>query len=315
MLTLIQKMYPDRVAFWGIARWQLAVMAGVAVYVGIAVLIFGMAFRYFSFGAILIGLALSGKAGAQRFLTDWFPLLLFWMGYDWMRDFADEIRPRVAVAGPYQWEVTLFGWLPGNEPPAFFFLRALDGWRWRTLVITLADVFYWSHFVVLPSYMLYLWWHPPTSWRFQRFVYSLTLLHAITLATYFLYPAAPPWYVYYFGFGQPTREFLTNPTMFGAPRLFQSIWAANPNHFAAIPSLHGAYPVLLFLLLERTNRHRRAAVLYGTAVWLATIVRGHHYIIDLLIGAFYAWPCVWLVKRWLREPTPTEISVAERVLP
>ena len=292
----------NRTVFWGLTRWQLGVMLGVAAYVGLAFLVFGVAFRYLCVGAILIGLAASGRAQAGRFLRDWFPLLLFWIGYDALRGFADEILPRVAMTFPYQLETALFGWLAEGQVLACISLAVLEGSLWRTPLFATADVFYWSHFVIVPSYMLYLWWQPPTSARFRRLVYGLTVLHLITLATYFLYPAAPPWYVFYFGFDQPSSAFLKNPAIFNTPVLFKTLWAANPNWFAAIPSLHGAYPVLLFLLIAPSGRARRWVAYYGVCIWLATIVRGHHYIIDLILGALYALPSAWLAKRWVKEP-------------
>jgi hypothetical protein len=301
----------ERTVFWALTRWQLVVMAGVATYVGLAFLVFGVAFRYLCLGAILIGLAASGRATARRFFQDWFPLLLFWIGYDALRGLADEIMPRVATAAPYELEKALFGWLAHGQVPAAFSLALLERSAWRTVIFAVADVFYWSHFVVVPSYMLYLWWHPPTSVRFRRFVYGLTMLHLLTLATYLLYPAAPPWYVFYFGFEQPSADFLMNPAFFNTPVLFKEIWAANPNWFAAIPSLHGAYPVLLFSLLSPGDRGRRWAAYYGLMVWLATIVRGHHYIIDLILGALYALPCAWLAKRWLRDGRFAKLQILE----
>lgn len=292
----------DRRVFLGLTLWQLAVIFGVAAYVYVATLLFGVAFRYLCLGAILIGLAASGRADARRFLRDWFPLLLFWIGYDGMRDFADQILPRVAVWAPYALEVRLFGWMTGGSVPAIYCLNLLADSAWRPLVYSVAEMFYWSHFVAIPAYMLYLWWHPPTSARFRRFVYGITLLHILALVTYIVYPAAPPWYVFHFGFQQPSPELLANPAFLPTPMFFKRLWAANPNWFAAIPSLHGAYPVFLFVTLGARNRHRLLALGYTLGVWLATVVLGHHYIIDLLLGALYAWVSAW-VGNLYREKT------------
>jgi hypothetical protein len=294
--------------FLGLTLWQLAVILGVAAYVLVTILVFGIAFRYLCFGMILIGLAASGRAGAKRFLRDWFPLLLFWIGYDALRAIADEIMPRVAVTGPYRLEQLLFGWLAGGEVPAMYFLNALVDSAWRPLVYSVSDAFYWSHFVVIPSYMLFLWWSPRTAARFRMFVCGITVLHLLTLATYILYPAAPPWYVFYFGFQQPSHLLLSAADSVYTPMLFPYIWAANPNRFAAVPSLHGAYPVFLLLLLGSKSRGYWPTALYTVSVWLATVVLGRHYIIDLVLGAFYAWVSVWIVSRYLNRRTATSTS-------
>jgi len=290
----------ERTIFWQLTRWQLVWIIGIAIYVGLAFVKFGIAFRYLCVGAIVVGLAASGRANSKRFLHDWFPLLLFWIGYDAMRGFADETVLRVAVWEPFVWERALFGWLMGGRVAPLYFLNLLSGSSWKVPVNAIADVFYWSHFVVVPGYMLTLWWRPPTPLQFKKFVVGLTLLHTLALATYFLYPAAPPWYVFQFGFQPPTLELL-DPYRLNPPTFFQQIWAANPNWFAAIPSLHGAYPVFLFCLVKPTAHARRRVAFYCLAVWLATVVRGHHYIIDLLLGAFYAVPCAWVADRYVRE--------------
>jgi membrane-associated phospholipid phosphatase len=44
------------------------------------------------------------------------------------------------------------------------------------------------------------------------------------------------------------------------------------------------------------------------SVWLATVVLGRHYIIDLVLGAFYAWVSVWIVSRYLNRRTATSTS-------
>jgi membrane-associated phospholipid phosphatase len=60
--------------------------------------------------------------------------------------------------------------------------------------------------------------------------------------------------------------------------------------FAAVPSLHGAYPVLLFLLaLRDRNRWIVAGLaLYAASMFAATVILNQHYIIDLLAGAIIA---------------------------
>lgn len=297
-------------AFWGLSRWQVLWIVGIAAYAIVAIVHFGVAFRYLCVGAIGIGLAASGRKNARRFLLDWFPLLLFWMGYDAMRGFADEILPRVTLREVYELEQSLFGWIAGGEVPAIFFLELLEESRWKMPVNTIADLIYWSHFVVVPAYMLYLWWNPPTPPRFRKFVVGLTILHALALATYILFPVAPPWYVFQNGFQQPELHWL-DPYRMNPPAIFQRIWMANPNWFAAVPSLHGAYPIFLWCLVEPSPGARRRVAIYAAAVWLATIVRGHHYIVDLILGALYALPCAWLAHRLVRAVRGNISSTAE----
>jgi membrane-associated phospholipid phosphatase len=99
---------------------------------------------------------------------------------------------------------------------------------------------------------------------------------------------------------------------------FRNVWASNPNYFAAIPSLHGAYPVFLLLMLGAHHRYRWLVVGYGLGLWLATVVLGHHYIIDLILGALYAGVSAWVVNHYQEKIlasaiTHSENQVAEEV--
>ncbi|MFC1726487.1 phosphatase PAP2 family protein, partial [candidate division KSB1 bacterium] len=70
---------------------------------------------------------------------------------------------------------------------------------------------------------------------------------------------------------------------------FTTLWDNfNPNHFAAIPSLHGAYPiVLVFFAYKAFKKKLFLMSLYPIGTWFAAVYLNQHYIIDLIIGAFY----------------------------
>jgi membrane-associated phospholipid phosphatase len=71
--------------------------------------------------------------------------------------------------------------------------------------------------------------------------------------------------------------------------------------FAAVPSLHGAYPVLLLLLCPRKYRLALGVIaLYGCAMWASTVILNQHYVIDLLAGALLA------IAAWRAEPLITK---------
>ena len=65
-----------------------------------------------------------------------------------------------------------------------------------------------------------------------------------------------------------------------------------------VPSLHGAYPVLLLLLgWQRRSRFSLAIIgVYGRAMRAATVVLNQHYIVDLLAGALLSAMAAWIVK-------------------
>ena len=76
----------------------------------------------------------------------------------------------------------------------------------------------------------------------------------------------------------------------------------NASHwFAAVPSLHGAYPVLLLLLSIKDRSRVMIALLsvYAAAMWVTTVILNQHYIVDLLAGAVIAAIAWWFARNGL----------------
>ena len=127
---------------------------------------------------------------------------------------------------------------------------------------------------------------------FLRFSYAFVFANFIGFIIYYIYPAAPPWYVDQYGFDfhintpASTAGLARFDTYFGI-NLFQSLYSKNANIFAAIPSLHAAYPiiVLYFGLKLRMGWINILFFVFLAGIWFAAVYSGHHYVIDLLIGA------------------------------
>ena len=64
----------------------------------------------------------------------------------------------------------------------------------------------------------------------------------------------------------------------------------NANVFAAIPSLHAAYPIVLFYFgLKKRKKWLTALFAIDIlGIWFAAVYSMHHYIIDVILGAFCA---------------------------
>ncbi len=277
------------------------------VYVLLAVILYFVAINQVirvrpdhAFIALLMLATLLGKEKGKRFLIDWSPFIVFWTAYDMMRGVADSVRGVINVALPYQVELALFGPLFGGEIPCFFFQQwqeVLGDSLLRRLLDASGGLFYTLHFG-LPLVLGWYFWHTKEDRRlFYLFVATLTVLNFSALVTFMAYPAAPPWYVYAHGFGQPARTSfwgmgaggLINVDRMIGTRFFTTLWGGfNPNHFAAIPSLHGAYPIVIALFARKGLRWPAPALaLYPLGVWFSAVYLNQHYIIDLLIGAGY----------------------------
>ncbi|NWG13931.1 MAG: phosphatase PAP2 family protein [Acidobacteria bacterium] len=240
------------------------------------------------FGLLPLALAcVAPQKGARRFMLEWWPMVLFWLGYDSMRLFMDAFLPRVAVEAPFRWERMLFP-SPEADIWPFYFARWRDAHRGTPAgVLSVAcNIAYFSHIFGMPLILMVVWLRK-RSLLFRRLVWSLAVLHVATLVIYVAYPAAPPWWVYENGMEQPT---VSHSMPSGAEKgsVPKGLFNYSANKFGAIPSLHGAYPILLAVVLA-AHRVRFTwivlAALYIAAMWFACVFLNQHYIIDLVIGA------------------------------
>ncbi|MDZ7290134.1 MAG: phosphatase PAP2 family protein [candidate division KSB1 bacterium] len=318
-------------------KWKIYVLLGVMAYFVAINQIIKVRPDHIFLALVLFSFVL-GKQRARRFLIDWLPFVLFWIGYDMMRGIADSVRGTIHIVEPYRWELALFGNLSGEIPP-FLLQRVREAveWGWlRKLIDVLAANFYTAHFA-LPLLLGWVFWHTTNDRpMFYKFVYTLTILNVLALLTFMAYPAAPPWYVYNYGFSspEPNSSFwaISAGNLIDVDRLlgvkfFTTLWDSfNANHFAAIPSLHGAYPIVLsFFAFKKFRWNPWLLCCYPAAVWFSAVYLNHHYIIDLIIGGLYVMVAYFLATRLAYpllfarfieprpEPADLVMSMADRV--
>jgi hypothetical protein len=191
------------------------------------------------------------------------------------------------VEAPLRWEKAIFP-SPDADIWPFFLAR----WRevhaeelWTRAATAACNLVYFSHLVGIPLVLLTLWLRS-RALLFRRLLWALTVLNVAGLIIYFAYPAAPPWWVYQNGLTQPTLQHSMPAAEAGSVPV--ELFHFSPNRFAAIPSLHAAYPLLLTLVLAAHRARSRSvalAGLYTLAMWFSCVYLNQHYIIDLIIGA------------------------------
>ncbi|HEV8129666.1 MAG TPA: phosphatase PAP2 family protein [Acidobacteriota bacterium] len=249
----------------------------------------------------------SGERG-RKFFLDWIPLLAFWISYDRLRWVQPLLLDRVAVRWPYRIEQWVFGWSSrGGVPPhaARAWLATAGGTPAGSWVLWMAQVVYLSHIFAVPVLLL-IWWVAGLSseqyrGRFARHLYAFTALNAIGLLGYVVLPVAPPWWVTLYGTAQPSPELVRGASLAAAMdgRIVQEMIKTAADWFAAIPSLHAAYPTLLLLLGRKDYGWSVLATiaLYDLAMWIACVALNQHYIIDLIAGAMAAAAACWIGDR------------------
>ena len=241
------------------------------------------------------------------FARDWVPVVVLLTLYNLSRGFADNIgEPHVTeLIRADEW---MFGWATGGEVPAVWLQQRLyvpdDVQWWEALV----SVVYLSHFVASLGTAVALWLVARPRWA--QYMRRWFVLGVAGLTTYFLYPAAPPWWASLHGYldDPVVRISLRGGRELGMHGAFSIVKlgqaAANP--VAAMPSLHSAYAfmVVLFFALMVRKRWWPLLALYPLVMTFSLVYSGEHYIIDVLVGWSYViltFTVVWLGERWLQK--------------
>lgn len=255
---------------------------------------------------------------AREWLRFLLPVLLMIALYDSQRYYAGFLHghSHIHIEAPYRFDEFFFG------------IRTADGvllpsqWCQRHTLPLLDVIAGLSYIAFVPVFLLtgaYFRFHlgRTGSDRFSeadvrrhtnRLMWSLFWVSAVSCLTYYLYPAAPPWYVDFYGMG-PVR--LDAPaSAAGAVRFdallgvnfLESYYARTPNVFGAVPSLHAAYPLLTVYFAFKFRALRVFSLVYYLLICFAAVYLNHHYILDLLWGSAYALLTAWLMDRvWPRH--------------
>ncbi len=217
-------------------------------------------------------------------LRDWLPFFAVLIAYDSLRGTAGRLAS-VHFLPQLQFDRTLFG---GQVPTV-----TLQRWLWHGHVVwydVIAWAVYMTHFFLTPVLAAILWKFDRG--RFKTFVRSVILLSFAGLATYALYPAAPPWLA--------SQRHLIAPIT----RIIPMVWRVLPvhgagsmaetgyqfaNNVAAMPSLHAAFSLLVAITLwpRKHTWLRPLVALYPLAMAFTIVYTGEHYVSDVLAGWLY----------------------------
>lgn len=158
-------------------------------------------------------------------------------------------------------------------------------------LVRLANEFYaWVHFPATVAFLVWMWvWRPAFYLGARR---SLALVTALSLVIHITFPLAPPRLVP--SFGMVDTAALVGPAVYGNPRT-----DTLTNQFAAMPSLHIAWAVVVALVLIRSTRSRWRWlwVLHPTLTTLVVVATANHYWADgvaagLLVATAFAFVMV-----------------------
>lgn len=255
----------------------------------------GLSLLYLLLAALLIGYkpdqlvlvllfnSLFYLSGAtRRFILGFTVFIVFWILFDSMKAFPNYRYNSVHIESIYRLEKRLFG-IGGQTPNEFWQAH-------RSTALDVAAGFFYLCWIPLPlAFSGYLFYRDKEA--FLKYTLTFLLVNLIGFVIYYACPAAPPWYVQLHGFGFDPH---TPGNSAGLGRfdsyfhvsVFTALYAKSSNVFAAMPSLHAAYPltVLYYGIKYRLGPINALFALIMAGIWFAAVYSGHHYVLDVLAG-------------------------------
>ncbi|MBO0846475.1 MAG: inositol phosphorylceramide synthase [Nocardioides sp.] len=321
---------PERMASTG-WRWSYVRWTAFAAYaLGMAIFIHVQGIptdRLGIYAAILIVLSIvvlgRGWAAWWQMMIDWLPFQLVLIAYDYSRGLASPysdaqvqtatypihgVRNALGLPLHVEFPIHFDNWLGmhlgmGGMPTTWVqeHLHPTTAIPWYGALVSLVYV---SHFLVMPIVAIVLWIRNRS--RFVVWMRMVVVLAVAGVATYFVYPMAPPWLAddgdVFPGpvVGRYTSQGfdLIGMHMVGGI-ISQGQYLVNP--VAAMPSLHTAYATLAAAFFWFGKRWWQKALLacYPIAMGFALVYGGEHYVVDEIAGAAYALAVIsgWRILR------------------
>jgi membrane-associated phospholipid phosphatase len=235
-----------------------------------------------------------------RLAVDWVPMVIVLAAYDLTRGAADKLgigvhyQPMIAFDKAVFFGQTPTEWIQRHV----YSPGTLSAWNVAFTLI------YTSYFII--PFLLAGWLWARDRAAYLRFVKRLVSLALAGVATYILFPAAPPWLAAQEGLLHDVHRTTSEGWKIigvGTSVLFSEGQAA-VNLVAAVPSLHSAFTMLVALFLWDRVPWRWARpllLLYPAAMGFTLMATAEHYFFDVLLGWVYAGAAMAAWAWWERR--------------
>ena len=175
-----------------------------------------------------------------------------------------------------------------------FIEPAVNEWAlaaaWRVHFFNFA--YFWLDFPLIIGVGLFLFWRSRRHYTLLRD--SLLISGAFALVLYWTFPVAPPRYLPEWGFVDTMQQFSNLSYQAQSMRPF-----VNP--FAAVPSLHVGWALLLAVVLLQVSRAlivRVAGVVVLVVQTVAVVATANHFLFDAVVGVVVSLAALG-VAMWL----------------
>ncbi|MBL0359011.1 MAG: inositol phosphorylceramide synthase [Chitinophagaceae bacterium] len=228
---------------------------------------------------------------SRKFILGFAIFIVYWIIFDYMKAFPNYRFNAVHIQDLYDAEKSWFGMSDNGATitPNEFWIK-----HQQQFLDIMTGIFYLCWIPVPLAFAGWLFFKDKKI--FLQFSLTFVFVNFIGFVIYYLYPAAPPWYIQLHG-----NVFIahTPGNTAGLGRfdqyfnagIFKSLYAKSSNVFAAMPSLHSSYPlVVLYYGIKKgmgiVTNGIFAIVMLG--IWFAAVYTSHHYLLDVIAGVVCA---------------------------
>jgi hypothetical protein len=250
----------------------------------------------------------------RRLITGFSIFIVYWILFDYMKAFPNYLYNTVHIKDLYDAEKSLFGVVVNGVrvTPNEYWLSHSQSW-----IDVTSGIFYLCWVPVPLAFAGYLFYKDREA--FIHFASAFLLVNLIGFVVYYIYPAAPPWYIQLHGFdfhahtpGNPAG--LTRFDQHLNLNVFSALYSKSSNVFAAMPSLHSAYPLIV---LYYSRYHVKAGfqtlfALIAAGIWFSAVYNSHHYVLDILAGILCAVVAI-LFYKYVLIPNPVYKRMVARL--
>ena len=227
---------------------------------------------------------------SRKFVIGFSMFIVYWIVFDYMKAFPNYQYNSVHLESLYSLEKKLFGLYDGQimlTPNEYWLVH-------RTTLLDIATGLFYLTWIPIPLLFagyLFVKNRP----AFYPFALTFALVNFLGFIAYYLYPAAPPWYLQMHGVAFLPHTLgntagLANFDRLVGVQVFASIYAKSSNVFAAMPSLHSSYPVIVLYygVKNRLGAVNLVFAIVMAGIWFSAVYNSHHYVLDVVGGLLCA---------------------------
>ncbi len=177
------------------------------------------------------------------------------------------------------WELEMQSWILDD----FWLIKLMNG------------IYFWGHMPLVIPTAVWLYVRHRPAYRLARNAFLAS--GAIGVVIYWAFPVAPPRLI-------PFGGFIDTMAAFDRVGYNAQETKAFVNEFAAIPSLHFGWSLLLGVIVAYEGKHPLFwlfGALWPIAMFFSVVMTGNHFIIDTIAGAIVSFAglgIAWLIERY-----------------